>query len=771
MRLFLLLIMLLIMISILPRISYAKSTVAGTVKEKSTGEYVIGASVMIYKDSLMLPASYVAAISTNKFGFYSIPNIARGEYWLIVRSLGYARFYRKITVGPDDLLVNAELEVDDVRLKEIIVEADKDHEGSKTISQVNISPSFINKMPALGGEVDVFRTLMLLPGVAQGSEISSGLYIRGGSPDQNLVLLDGVIVYNPTHLAGFLSSFNSDALRDVRLIKGAMPAEYGGRLSSVVDMTMKEGNRKEFTGAGAISLISSKLTVEGPLDENSSFMISGRRMYLDLLLGLSAIEDMPDYYFYDLNAKVNYNLGDRDRVFVSGYFARDVFGFDERREEMSINWGNATGSLRWMHIFNPKLFSNFSLVYTDYSFETRFEDPDNSTQNFSSLSQIRDFTGKGNFEYFWHKNHTLKTGGELTIHRFKVGTSTNFEDEFGMNVLNTGTVSTLDAAVFAQDEWISGRFTHNIGFRGYYFQEGNYFDIEPRLSTIYELTDDLSLKASFDIAHQYVHLVTNNGINLPTDLWFPSTKEILPQRSYQGVLGAEKTFNNGEYLTSIEVYYKQMDRLIEFKDNALFNFGMPDPSQFAIGEGVAYGVELFLNRRIGNLTGWIGYTLAWTERRFDDLNKGKWFPPRYDRRHDISIAATYNFDEDWEIGATWVFATGQSFTVPNGLYSEDPLLKGEEQYYYPEDSYFYSDRNGFRLPSYHRLDVNIMKKFEWFDLPFEFLISIYNVYNRKNPFSWFIDTEYNDQSWEEKKVVRQVTLFPIIPTIGLRFTF
>jgi outer membrane cobalamin receptor len=746
----------------------AQHTVSGTITEQVSGEYVIGASVMLMKDSAITSESIITGSVTNKFGFYSIPGIKSGEYYIAVSSLGYEKYLKQIKIEDKDVSLNIGLSNEDIRMKEVLVEAENERAMTDKVSQIEVSPQFIQKMPAFGGEVDVFRTMMLLPGVQQASELSSGLYIRGGSPDQNLVLLDDVIVYNPTHLAGFLSSFNSDALRDVKLIKGAFPAEYGGRLSSVIDLTMKEGTKEKLSGAGAISLISSKLTLEGPINDNSSFMVSGRRMYLDLITALSTSsdEEMPEYYFYDLNAKVNYKISENDRIFASGYFARDVFGFDDDYEDFKIFWGNRTGNLRWMHIFNPKLFSNFSLIYTNYEFQTNLSDRGNTENNYNSLSQIADIMLRGNIEYFLNNEHTIKAGAEITNHNFEVRASLNFS-EADFDFVNTGNLNTLDMAFYVQDEWKIGKFRNNFGARAYYFQEGDYFDIEPRLSSVYKYNDNLSFKASFDIAHQYVHLVTRNDINLPTDLWFPSTAELKPQKAMQGVIGIEKTFLNGEYLLSVEGYYKDMKNLIEFKDDATFNFGMPTTEQFTFGEGRAYGMEVFFNRRIGNLTGWVGYTLAWTDRKFPELNDGKRFSPRYDRRHDISIAATYNISDGWEIGAAWVFGTGQAFTVPDGSYYMSDPSDNE----WTQQKYHYSDRNGFRLPPYHRLDLNLMRKFDWFGLPFEFSINIYNVYNRRNPFTWYIGEDWNPQTGDYEKNVTQVTLFPIIPTFGLRFEF
>lgn len=754
----------------------AKVNLSGTLKELKSEEFIIGGSVLIYPDTSSFGKKPLQGGYSNKYGFYSIPEIELNEFIVIAKAIGYETQVKKIRVDKDSsITLNFQLNEIGVATDEITVEANRNTEVNKTISSVEIDPNLIMKLPALGGEIDIFRSMQLLPGVQQSSELSSGLYIRGGSPDQNLILLDGVIVYNPSHLGGFFSTFNSDAIRDIKLIKGAFPAEYGGRLSSVVDLQMKEGTKEKFSGSGGVSLISSRLTLEGPIGDKASFMISGRRTYFDVLLALGGVEDSPDYYFYDYNAKVNYEIDDNNRIFASGMFARDVF--DENVDDefdgdgFNINWGNSTGNLRWMHIINSKLFTNFSLIYTNYSFRSNIAD-DGDFNSFETFSRIRDLTVKAEAEYFPNKNHKIKTGFEITNHNFRVGASSQVSD-LDFDLINTDDIIAFDAAFFFQDEWqINERLSSNLGARLYYFNNGDYLNLEPRLSGFYELDDNSTLKGAFAVAHQYLHLIVRNDINLPTDIWFPSTENVKPGRSIQGVLGYERTFGKNKYLFSIEGYYKKMYNLYEYQDTAQFTFGIPLESQFTEGTGEAYGIELFLNKRLGDFTGWIGYTLAWTTRQFDDLNNGKTFFPRFDRRHDISVVLTYRLSKSWETGITWNYGTGQAFTVPNGVYFPMQL---NNDFSWSDRTYTFTDRNAFRLPSFHKMDVNLSKDFSMFGLDSKFHLNIYNVYNRRNPFIWYIDetSEYNPQSgdYELTPEVKQVTLFPIIPTVGLSFKF
>lgn len=756
---------LLLIIWVLPFsvLSEEKYSISGIVNDDTSKEAIISTTVALYKDSVINKDNFVKGAYSNKFGFYSLPNIPNGTYYLAVSSVGYKIKLTKLTVANDDLRQNIQLESVSVMTQELTVTADRESSPTSSISSISISPSFVSKMPAFGGEVDIFRTLQLLPGIAAGSELSSGLYVRGGSPDQNLILLDGVTVYNPSHLAGFISSFNNDAIKDIRMIKGAFPAEYGGRLSSVLDLTMKEGRKDKVGGKAGISLISSKLTVEGPINENSSFMISGRRFYFDLLLGLIT-NDAPTYYFYDFNAKANYKLSDNDVLYVSGYFARDVFGVNENdNDDISVNWGNSTANIRWMHIVNPELFTNFSLVYTDYIFDSNIGEED---VIFNTGSRIRDIVLKGDAQYLAYDDHIIKTGADITWHNFNAKANFNESNINEADFLGEGNINTFDIALYAQDEWkATDRLDVNYGLRGYYFQQGNYLDIEPRLSATYLTGEGVRLKGAFAVANQYIHLVVRNNISLPTDLWFPSTENILPSRSYQGVLGAEMNIIDDTYLISLEGYYKKMDNLLEYRDDAEFTLGIPLEEQFTRGEGRAYGIELFLNKKIGNFTGWVGYTLAWTKRQFDDLNNGKEFYPRYDRRHDISVTLNYEFSDVWELGLAWVYGTGQAFTMPTSTYY------WREDYDYYNDKYQFSDRNGVRLPAYHRMDLNFMYKFKAYNLPWVLSINIYNVYDRRNPFAWYINNEYDPQTGDYKKQLKQITLFPIIPTLGLSFEF
>lgn len=757
-------------------------TVSGTIKEKASGEVVIGATVTLQPDSAR-EIKRQRGGSTNKFGFYSIPNIAPGKYLLAVRAIGYKRESRSITITSETGRLNFDLEREDIRGTDVTVEADKDAADTRSISSIDISPTLIEQLPSLGGEQDLFRALQLLPGVKAASEISSGLYVRGGSPDQNLTLLDGVIVYNPSHLGGFLSTFNTDALQDIRLIKGAFPAEYGGRLSSVLDVTMKEGTKEKFSGSGALGLITSRLTLEGPITDKSTFMLSGRRMYLDAVVALAgAPPETPTYYFYDFKGKTNYIISDNDRIYLSGYKGRDVFGipFTEKDSiHSAISWGNATANLRWTHIFSPELFSNFSAIYTQYDFDALIEDRNyNGGDNFKSVNLIQDIMLRGELQYFPTQDHTIKAGLEATNHRFNSGATVNVE-EFGEITLNPTILRSMDVSVYAQDEWKWGaHLSGNFGGRLYWFERGNYFRAEPRLALSYAFNEDIKLKAAFSTGNQFLHLITRNDIALPTDVWFPSTETIRPGEAVQSVLGLETFLFDKTYVLTVEGYYKSMKNLYEYKDTAQLSLGVPLESSFTRGTGEAYGLELFINKRIGSFTGWIGYTLAATRRTFPDLNNGKPFFPRYDRTHDVSLVLAYRLGEAWEFGMSWVYGTGQAYTVPSGHYympNED--IDDPDATYYPEhrESLNYTERNGYRIPAFHKLDVNFTHNFSMFGLPWKFHINVYNAYNHKNVFAQSVeaDSEYDPANNESKRVYRvhRYTLFPIIPTFALSFKF
>ena len=749
-------------------------SVSGTVVERLSGESVISLSVVLYRDSVGLDAVPVRGAITNKFGFYSIQNVADGKYKLVAQGISYKKYTSQIEIK-NGIQIRKDIKIDlrEIKLDEVVVTADREEKSIERISTINIDLGFISKMPSLGGETDIFRTLQLIPGIKQVNELSSGLYVRGGSPDQNLYLLDGVIVYNPSHLGGFLSVFNSDAIKDIKLIKGAFPAEYGGRLSSVLDMTMKEGTKEKLSVSGGISLISSRLTIEGPVDDKSSFMISGRRMYLDVLTKLMAGDDsdeVPVYYFYDLNAKFNYELSHSDKLFISGFLCEDVLNQPENSDgNFNIFWGNKTANLRWMHIMENNLFTNFSLIYTNYRFGTDIAGNNNYSENFKSTSRIEDIMLRAEAQYFPDDRQKIKIGAEAIWHNFlsDLSIGLDFEDEL-YNYFNEKNINSFEGAFYLQDELkVNDELDVNIGARAFYFQSGEYFQLEPRISAGYKLDENTTLLTSAALAHQFLHLIVRNDISLPTDLWFPSTENIKPSKSWQGVLGIEHIFDDNKYLFSAELYYKDMQNLLEYKDSTFFSLGIPFEEQFTSGRGEAYGLELFLNKRIGNLTGWIGYTLSFTKRYFSDLNNGKMFYPRYDRTHDFSVVIAYTIGENWELGASWYYGTGQAYTMPTGIYRFEPLEEGG----WYDDKYQYTEKNGIRLPAFHKLDLNFIYKFMWFDAPFQFSINIYNAYNRKNPFAWFIDEEWNDNTQTSEKKLKQITLFPFIPTFGLSFKF
>ncbi|MDP4199421.1 MAG: TonB-dependent receptor [Bacteroidota bacterium] len=764
-------------------------SIAGVVTDRTSGEASIGTAVMIFLDttSVASPLPVADALKhpirgaiTNKFGFFSLAKVPPGHYFLVIKALGYKRDTRRVTIADQSLRIDIHLDLE-VKEKEIVVTGDREPKPTQRISSVDVKPEMLQHLPALSGETDIFRALQLLPGVKQSSEISSGLYVRGGSPDQNLNLLDGVIVYNPSHLAGFMSTFNSDAIQDIHLIKGAFPAEYGGRLSSVLDLTMKEGTKEKISGTAGVSMINSRLTVEGPLGENSTFMLSGRRMYLDLLLALAPKPDpntiTPDYYFYDLNGKINFKLGETDHLFVSGYFGRDVFSAPQDSLVSDIFWGNSTANIRWWHIMSPSLFTNFSAIYTDYVFNADLEDTHvgaPSDNNFKSVSGVRDYMLRGEAQYFPSDEHTMKFGLEATEHRFRADASASIGDFARID--QTPTIfNSIDAALYGQDEWkITPALSSNIGTRLYYFQDGGYFRVEPRVALAYNLTSDVQLTGAFSMGNQFLHLITRNDITLPTDVWFPSTKEIKPEQATQYVLGVQTHLFDNEYFFSVEGYYKSMKNLYEYKDTASFSLDVPLESAFTSGTGEAYGIEFFLNRQIGPFTGWLGYTLSWTSRLFPELNNGLPFYPRYDERHDIQAVFTYRIGETWEFGATWTYSTGQAYTMPTGQYGFSPDPQNSFNYQYGNNTE-YSSRNGWRLPAFHKLDLNFTHSFSWFSLPWQVSINIYNAYNQKNVFAEYVERDYSNYNYSNTTVppysLHQITLFPIIPTFGLSCKF
>ena len=773
-------------------------TLSGTVREAETGEAAIGVSVFLTRDTAakgQISAqanAIVRGTRTNKVGFFSLTDVPEGAYFLVVRGVGYATLVRPVVL-PERQPLSLTLSRQTATLGQVTVRAVGDlREAVQSISRVDIQAATIARLPSFGGQKDVFRALQLLPGVQTASELSSGLYVRGGSPDQNLTLLDGALIYNPTHLAGFFSTFNADAIQDIRLYKGTFPAEYGGRLSSVIDLTMREGNAKRVKGNATLSTIIAEANLEGPIvSSNATFMLSGRRMILDWLVeAQKALTDnipqdapLPLYYFYDINAKLSYKFSDDDRIFLSLYNGRDNLGFDANGLTLGLGWGNLSGNLRWAHVVSPSLFTNFSLIYTKYDYRTSITAPlGRSRLTFQALSQIEDWTAKAEATWNPDANHSLKAGVEAIHHRFRNTVGNRIEPSaVGIGTVETdGTLSSIEAGIFAQDEWqVSERLLANLGFRASWFQAGGRFNIEPRLSAGYALTDDVRLTASFSVVNQYVHLLSRNDISLPSDIWLPATQDILPARAFQYTFGAETTLFGGEIKCSVEGYYKTMQNLYEYRDGTLLNTLDVNrlSDQLTSGSGEGYGVEFLVEKKSGALTGWLGYTLSWAQRTFPELNGGRAFSPRYDRRHNIALALTYVLDDQWEFGATWTFVSGQPITLPAGQanipdISGTSLRGAPASNQAPSPSYYFTGRNDSRMTPFHKLDLSATIRTVIFIFPGEYYISIYNAYNNMNPFAWIITTETKPGApTTAQPVVQQLTIFPILPTVGMRIKF
>lgn len=770
-----------------------KFTISGYLSDKTSGEKLIGASIFNPKS--------LKGTSTNVYGFYSL-TLPSDTFTLVYSFVGYTPIKVKI-----DLKVDQRLDFElspSIELNTFEVSATKGEriEQRTQMSSVELSMKQVEVLPALLGERDILKILQLMPGIQSGGEGSSGLYVRGGGPDQNLILLDGVPVYNASHLFGFFSVFNSDAIKNVELTKGGFPARYSGRLSSVLDIRMKEGNLKEWHGSASIGLIASKLTVEGPLwKDRTSIIVSGRRTYIDVLAAPfikmanqnnSGPTFRGGYYFYDLNAKINHKINDKNRIFLSTYLGKDLayadFGdeyiYEQTKEESyneaRLGWGNKTTALRWNWLISNKLFANTTLTYSKYNFniselfESTIENVDSTTTNSSKFgydSGIDDFAGKIDIDYIPNPNHYIKFGISDIYHTFTPGINAfQLTDENAPTIDTTFGANQVFAHEFAayieNDMRIGARLKMNVGinYSGLIGQRKNYFNLQPRIAGRFLLSDDLSIKASYTQMAQYIHLLTNASIGLPTDLWVPSTDSVSPENSEQFALGIAKTFKK-KYEVSIEAYYKTMQNLIEYKEGAsFFSVDKNWDQQIEIGNGNAYGFEFFIQKKEGKTTGWIGYTLSWTNRTFDNLNFGEPYPYRYDRRHDLSIVLTHKVSDNFDFGATWVYGTGNAVTLSTVSYIATPYSNYGNSEYLPKVSYF-NNRNDFRMPSYHRLDfgANFHKEKKYGKRTFS--VGAYNAYSRRNPF--FI---YFEQTSQETKL-KQISLFPIIPFVAYNYKF
>lgn len=764
-----------------------KFTISGYVKDALSGETLIGATIAVNGSG--------RAVLANQYGFYSI-TLPAGEYELYVSFVGYEVLGKSIKLDADtrtDLLLTPR----NAAANEVVVTARKRDNNLKDaqMGKISLSMNQVKSLPVLFGEVDILKTIQLLPGVRNAGEGNAGFYVRGGGPDQNLIMLDDAVVYNTGHLFGFFSIFNSDAIKNTSLIKGGMPPQYGGRLSSVLDVAMKDGNMNEWEARGGVGLIASRISVEGPIQKDkASFMLSARRTYIDALIkpfiSKSSSFYGSGYYFYDLNTKLNYTFSDKDRLYLSGYFGRDVFTFRNRERAFNadIPWGNSTATIRWNHVFNPKLFSNTTVVYNDYKFSFGAAQQDFELK---LSSGIRDVTTKADFDYFVSPKHKLKFGGLWTYHTFVPNVLSGSQGETTFNPNNSNTKYAHETGLYIQDDWsVSDKLKLNAGLRWSGFAQtgpyktfttdadGNKLDstvynrgervkmyqgIEPRLTVRYTLNAQSSLKFAVNRNQQFIHLVSNAGSTLPTDLWVPSTLRVKPQLSWQYAAGYFRNFSENTWETSVEVYFKDMQNQIEYREG--YTPSLKDPEEeFTFGKGWSYGAEFYVNKAKGRLTGWVGYTLSWTWRKFPGLNDGLKFPAKYDRRHDLSVVGIYELSKKWKLSSVFVYGTGNATTLPERFYLVEGVLTQE-----------YSKVNAYRLPAYHRLDLAATyspaprrpeRRFrnEW-------VFSIYNVYSRLNPYFIYFDQTGSAYDGTLEVESLQVSLFPILPSVTWNFRF
>ena len=750
-----------------------KFSVHGTIKSQNTGETLIGATVSI--------SGITATTTSNEYGFYSL-TLPSGAYKLQVSASGMIARQLDISLSQDTLL-DISMEEDVKGLETVVIHAISPGRSIKSpqmsVERLNIQE--IKNIPVIFGERDVLKTLQLLPGVKPAGEGNSGFYVRGGAADQNLILLDEAPVYNASHLLGFFSTFNSDAIKNVTLYKGGMPAQYGGRLSSVVDIRMNEGNNQDFGMSGGIGLISSRLNIEGPIQKNqSSFLVAGRRTYADLFLKFAKDSSLRKtrLYFYDLNTKANFILGKKDRIYLSGYFGRDVLSQDDLA---GINWGNITGTLRWNHIFNNRLFSNTSLILSNYDYKINVS---TETTDFQIFSQIRDWNLKNELQWYINPSHTFTAGINSIYHTIKpgeisvTGSSGTFEQGLPSRY-------SLENAIYASDTWkLSEKWNFTFGLRatafsilgkGDYYtldQDGRvvdtmhyergevvktYINAEPRLAFSYLLNSTSSIKSSYTRNTQNLHLISNSTSLSPTDKWVASTNIIKPEIADQLAIGYYKNFG-ARYELTAEAYYKIMQNQIDYRNGAEIFTNQAIETQLLYGKGRAWVLEILMKKRVGRLNGWISYTLSKTERQIEGINEGNWYNARQDRTHDVAIVTMYQLSKKWALSATWVYYTGDAVTYPAGKYRIDDRV-----YFY------YTERNSYRMPHYHRLDLGAtvqLKKRKRFSSELNF--SVFNAYGRANAY----EIEFRESETDpDKTEAVQTSLFHLVPSISYNFKF
>jgi TonB-dependent Receptor Plug Domain/CarboxypepD_reg-like domain len=777
-----------------------KFTISGFVSDAESGEKLLAASVFDKKSG--------QGTVTNNYGFYSL-TLSSDSVQLICTFIGQQPQQKRLKLSKNES-INFELGASST-LKEVVISSERAEkiEDRAQMGRIDVPIQQIKTIPALLGEVDVLKALQLLPGVSSGGEGQSGIYVRGGSPDQNLILLDGVPVYNVSHLFGFFSVFNADAIRDVTLTKGGFPARYGGRLSSVIEINLKEGNENEFHGEGSVGLIASRLTLEGPIKKNkTSFIVSGRRTYLDILarpliksaLKSDDVKGVIGYYFYDFNAKINHKISDKDRLYLSFYGGKDRFYADledignenySSISENSLDWGNITSALRWNHIWSPRLFSNTTLTYSKYAFNTsvgiedreKFAGQPDIVQSFRLKygSGINDLAGRIDFDFNPNPAHYIRFGAHIIAHNFDPG---QFETRIVdtqepsdiKTVIGNKIITAPEYSTWIEDDFkVTDRLKINAGLHlsAFTSKQKTWPSIQPRINIRWLFDGGYAIKGGFSTMRQYIHLLTNENIGLPTDLWLPTTNKVRPENSWQAAIGLAKTFRE-DYEVSFESYYKKMNGVIAFKEGeSLLQFTNWE-DRITQGNGESYGGEFFVQKKKGKFTGWVGYTLSWTNRQFDDLNYGKKYPFKYDRRHDLELVGSYKFSERFRLSATWVYGTGNAVTLAESTFYTLGNYYGTGSFDYPNQVSYFKDRNNFRQRAYHRLDVGLEfhKKKKHHERTWSW--GAYNAYSRANPFFIYTTTDSvqnPDGTYSNKTKLRQASLFPIIPYLAYGFKF
>jgi TonB dependent receptor/CarboxypepD_reg-like domain/TonB-dependent Receptor Plug Domain len=751
-------------------------TISGTVREKRSGETLIGASVY-FKE---LPKT---ATLSNAYGFYSVTAPA-GSYTLIISFSGLVTDSVRIELDKN-ISRSVDLLQQTTDLREVDVLATRKNENvTKPLMGVQkLSVKEIQDLPVIFGEKDILKSLQLLPGVQSAGDGSSGFYVRGGTTDQNLILLDEATVYNPSHVLGFFSTFNSDAIKDVTLYKGAIPAEYGGRLASVLDVKMNEGNSRDFVVSGGLGLISSRLNVEGPIEkDNGSFIVSARRTYADLFLKLSKDTNTNNsrLYFYDINAKANYKLGDKDHLYLSGYFGKDNLGLGG---SFGLDYGNTTATLRWNHILNSRLFSNTSLIYSKYDYNITLTSGNNDV---AINSFIRDYHFKEDMQYFVGSGNKINFGLDVISITTSPGVIEAAAQSDNFNSISVPDKHALQSALyFSQDLSLSERINVNYGLRAsmftvlgpgvYYTYDSsgnatdtmnygsgqvvkNYFNLEPRFSMSYQLNDNSSVKFAYVRTTQNLHLLSNSTSSNPTDVWIPSSNNVKPEIADQVSAGYFRNFKDNHYEFSAEAYYRNMQNQIDYKNGAQLIANVNVESQLIFGKGRSYGLELFVKKKYGQFSGWISYTLSRTERQFIQVNNNSWYPANQDRTNNLSVVGIYKLNKKWTFSADFVYYTGNAVSWPSGKY----IVNGQ-------DAFYYTERNGYRMPSYNRLDIGATlqgKKTKKFESSWNF--SVYNVYGRENPYAINFQQDPADAT---KTQAVQWALFRWVPSITYNFKF